>query len=119
MFAIQKHKNGNGMILWNWLASSTKKGGGLRNCQIKLELIAASIIQKLGKDTGGLRDCKIGVFAFLEQWGIYVYWAPKETLQSILLFYFFIKCDYMAFLHIVKVVHDVFEDKCHTRVSQK
>ena len=40
-----------------------------------------------------------------------IYWTPKETLQSSLLNYF-IKCDYMAFLHLVKVVRDVFEDKC-------
>ena len=39
------------------------------------------------------------------------YWTPKETLQSGLLHYF-IKCDYVAFLHLVKVVRDVFEYKC-------
>ena len=37
----------------------------------------------------------------------YIYWTPKETLQSCLLYYF-IQCDYMAFLHLVKVVRDVF-----------
>ena len=37
---------------------------------------------------------------------INIYWTPKETLQSSLLYYF-IKCDYMAFLHLVKVVRDV------------
>ena len=39
-----------------------------------------------------------------------IYWTPKETLQSSLL-YHFIKCDNLAFLLFVKVVHDVFEDK--------
>ena len=42
---------------------------------------------------------------------IEIYWTPKEMLQSSLLLYF-IKCDTMAFLHPVKVVRDVFEDKC-------
>ena len=32
---------------------------------------------------------------------------PKRTFQSSLLYYF-IKCVYMAFLHLVKVVRDVF-----------
>ena len=40
-----------------------------------------------------------------------IYGTPKETLQSGLLYYF-IKCDYIAFLHLVKVARDVFEDKC-------
>ena len=43
----------------------------------------------------------------------------KETLQSSLLYYL-IKCDNLAFLHSVKVVRDVFEDKCQiwTRLSE-
>ena len=47
-----------------------------------------------------------------------IYWTPKETLQSSLLYYF-IKCDNMAFSHLVKVVPDVLEDKCQmwTRCS--
>ena len=51
-------------------------------------------------------------------WG-YIYWTPKETLQSSLLYYF-IKCDYIAFFHLVKIVRDVFEDKCRiwTRCSE-
>ena len=40
-----------------------------------------------------------------------IYWAPKETIQSSLLYYF-IRCDNMTFLHLVKVVRDVFEYKC-------
>ena len=43
--------------------------------------------------------------------GIYIYQTPKETLQSSLLYYF-IKCNYIAFLHHVKVVRDVLGDKC-------
>ena len=35
-----------------------------------------------------------------------IYWTPKETLQSSLL-YCFIKCDYITFSHLVKVVRDV------------
>ena len=48
-----------------------------------------------------------------------IYWTPKETLQSSLLYYF-IKCNNMAFLHLVKVVRYVFEDKCQiwTRCSK-
>ena len=42
-----------------------------------------------------------------------IYWAPKETLQISLLYYF-IRWDYMAFLHLVKVVRDVFEYKFQT-----
>ena len=34
---------------------------------------------------------------------LFIYWTPKETLQSSLLYYF-IKWDNMAFLHLVKVV---------------
>ena len=37
----------------------------------------------------------------------HIYWTPKETLQSTFL-YHVIKCDNMAFLHLVKVVRDVF-----------
>ena len=44
---------------------------------------------------------------------VFIHWPPKETLQSSLLCYL-IKCDYMTFLHLVKVVRDVFEDKCQT-----
>ena len=36
-----------------------------------------------------------------------IYWTPKETLRSCLLYYF-IKCDYIAFLHLVKVLRNVF-----------
>ena len=48
-----------------------------------------------------------------------IYWTPKETLQSNLLYYF-IKWDYMVFLHLVKVLRYVFEDKCQiwTRFSE-
>ena len=35
-----------------------------------------------------------------------LYWTPKETLQSSLLYYF-IKSDYTNLLHLVKVMHDV------------
>ena len=50
---------------------------------------------------------------------INIYWTPKETLQSSLLYYF-IKCVYMVFLHPTKVVRDMFEDKCQiwTRCSE-
>ena len=41
--------------------------------------------------------------------GADIYRTPKETIQSCLLYYF-IKCNYMAFLHLVKVVRDVFEN---------
>ena len=40
-----------------------------------------------------------------------IYWTPKETLQSSLLYYF-IKCYNMAFLLVVNVVRDDCEDKC-------
>ena len=40
-----------------------------------------------------------------------IYWTPKETLQSSLLYYF-MKCNCIAFLHLIKVVRDVFGDKC-------
>ena len=48
-----------------------------------------------------------------------IYWTPKETLQSNLLYYF-IKSNYIAFLHLVKVVRDVFVDECQiwTRSSK-
>ena len=61
-----------------------------------------------------LNDANDASLAFL-----IIYWTPKETIQSSLLYYF-IKCDYIAFLHLVKVVRDVFEDKCHiwTRCSE-
>ena len=39
-------------------------------------------------------------------------------LQGSLLYYF-IKCDYMAFLHLVKVVRDVFEDKYQSTYNDK
>ena len=43
-FAIQKHKNGDCMILCNRLATSKKKRGGVCGTdKIKLELIATSI----------------------------------------------------------------------------
>ena len=42
---------------------------------------------------------------------MYIYWTPKETIQSSLLYYF-IKYDYMAFLHLVTVVRNAFKDKC-------
>ena len=54
-------------------------------------------------------------FSFARQ---YIYWTQKETLQSSWLYNFF-KCDYMTFVHLVKIVRDVFEDKCQiwTRLS--
>ena len=45
----------------------------------------------------------------------YIYWTWRGSLL-----YYFIKWDYMAFMHLVKVMRDVFEDKCHiwTRFSE-
>ena len=48
MFAIQKHKNGDGMILSNWLATSKNGGGGMRNWKIKLGT-NYNVNTKLGK----------------------------------------------------------------------
>ena len=48
-----------------------------------------------------------------------IYWTQNETLQSIFMYYF-IKCDYMAFLQLVKIVRDVFDDEYQiwTRFSE-
>ena len=51
------------------------------------------------------------VFALFNVVLMDIYWAPKETLQSSLLYYF-IRWDYMTFLHLVQVVRYVFEYKC-------
>ena len=64
-FVIQKHKNGDGMKLWNWLATSKKWGGG-GNAKLKNNIgTNRDVNTKLGNDTGGLRDCKIGVFEMI------------------------------------------------------
>ena len=40
----------------------------------------------------------------------YITDSQKETLQNVLLYYF-IKCDKMTGLHLVKYVHAIYEDK--------
>ena len=69
-FAIQKHKNGDGMILCNRLATFRKEEGvGYvmlknkigTNCDFNTKMVMPS--WKWGNDTAGLRTWKIGVLA--------------------------------------------------------
>ena len=50
----------------------------------------------------------------------FIYTEPQKKRYKIVYCDCFIKCDYMAYLHLVKVVRDVPEDKCQilTRCSE-
>ena len=105
-FAIQKHKNGDDIVLCNRLATSWKRGC-MRNWKMNLELMHCDDNTKLKNDTGGLQDCKIGVFY---NSGVYTYlkniWGYQKGKR------YREKVCSSKISEIIHAIYQVFPQKC-------